>query len=67
MTGNQSKCLDAGMDGYIPKQIRLETLIEAVECPGLNAGGEGRLSLGCGQMNLGEPYLSTMRFWVEVI
>ena len=31
MSGTHRKCLDAGMDGYIPKPIRSEQLLETIE------------------------------------
>jgi len=31
MDGDDQKCYDAGMDGYIPKPIRPAGLIEAIE------------------------------------
>jgi len=31
MTGDRERCLKAGMDGYVPKPVRPEELIQAVE------------------------------------
>jgi two-component system sensor histidine kinase/response regulator len=32
MKGDQEKCLEAGMDGYLPKPVSLEKLYHAIEC-----------------------------------
>ena len=31
MKGDRERCLDAGMDGYVPKPIRLQELFEVIE------------------------------------